>query len=225
MGPWKTGSGVRYLMPLSEYPVVISQKDLITGNAIYRRQIASLLRGNLSGDTICRILKFTRDSNEYLPQAPYGNLLGMIKNFTLSGELRAYTSKDLSIAMTKANLEANYVSWDSTNQVADPGNPGVFIIAPIKSEGQVKTFLICEKWIPLQSILPYGKENWMPKPYMGYGRTITAYGMVLSSNNTFWFAPDDLNKVLAAHKFNMTPYEECFRAERFKTLQIQVPTW
>lgn len=225
MGPWQTGMSVQFLMPLSEYPAVIPAEDIANANHIYRQQFASLIGGKLSGDTIYRTVRFTRDSNEYLPQAPYANLLSTLKNATLSGGIRAYKSNDLSVPMSKYYMETMYVSWDSTNQVEDPNNPGTFILAPIKSEGQVKSLLICEKWIPFQSIPAVGRYQWIPKPHLCYRRVVTAYGLLITSGNIIWFSPGDVNNVLAKWNFNMIPYEECFRAERFKTLQIQVPTW
>jgi hypothetical protein len=224
-GPWQTGFSVKFLMPLSEYPAVIPQKDLMNVNAIYRRQYASLLGGKLSGDTIYRTVRFTRDSNEYLPQAPYANLLLTLKAASLSGLLRPYKSNDLSSPMSKFYMETMYVSWDSTNQVEDPNNPGTFILAPLKTEGQVQSLLICEKWIPFQSMPTAGRYEWVPKPHLSYRRVVTAYGLLITSGNIIWFSPADVNNVLAKWNFNMIPYEECFRAERFKTLQVQVHTW
>jgi hypothetical protein len=222
-GPWQTGISVRYLMPLSEYPVVLPAKEFTNANLVYRRQLASQLKGKLFGDTIYRTVYFTCDSNEYLPQAPYANLLATLKNYTLAGEMRAYKSNTLSEAMSKADIESTYVDWDSTNQVEDPNNPGVFILAPLKSEGRIKSLLICEKWVPYQKEFTTGM--WLPQPYMGYRRIVTAYGLQLDSGNILWFSPAQMTSALLQGNFNMIPYEECFRAERFKTLQVQLRTW
>lgn len=223
MGPWQTGISVQYLMPLSEYSKVLSPKDLAGANLIYRQQLASRLNGKLSGDTIYRIVRFTRDSNEYLPQAPYANFLSFLKNGSLSGELRAYPDERLSKPMWKIQIENTYSNWDSTNQVEDPNNPGVFILAPLKREGQVKSLLIYEKWnfFPVSP----GEIRYRPQPFFGCRREVDAYGLLLDTGKVLWFSVNEVNELIAKDNYNFQPYEECFRAERFKTLQVQVHTW
>src|ERR1041385_6562871 len=134
MGNWQTGISVKYLMPLSEYSKTLPAKELSNADEIYRAQLASQLNGKLIGDTIYRFTRFTKDSNEYLPQAPYANFLVFLKNGSLSGELHVYPDCNLSKPMWKVQVENAYSSWDSTNQVEDPNNPGVFILAPLKRE-------------------------------------------------------------------------------------------
>jgi gliding motility associated protien GldN len=51
--------------------------------------------------------------------------------------------------MTKSEIEALLVKWDSTNQAEDPNNPGTFISAPIKRE--TSTDKVWKYWI---------KEDW-----------------------------------------------------------------
>ncbi len=220
MGKWQTGMGVRFLIPLSEYPAVIPAKNMAELNKVYRAQFASQLRGKLSGDTIFRTLFFTVDSNEYLPQAPYANLILQLQNNLFGGDLHAFPAHDLKMPMSKRAIEVAHVGWDSTNQLEDPNNPGVFILAPLRYEGRPKSFVIYEKWIPFTQ----PGNSIYPSPHLSYRREIVAYGLRLTNESILWLKPTEVIKVLAID-YNFTPYEECFRAERFKTLQIQVPKW
>jgi hypothetical protein len=222
MGAWQTGISVKYLMPLSEYPKTLPAKEMTAADKIYLAQLASQLNGKLSGDTIYRFVRFTKDSNEYLPQAPYANFLSFLKNGSLSGQLHAYPDCNLSKPMSKDYSESIYVSWDSTNYVEDPNNKGTFIYAPLKREGQVKTLLLYEKWNYLPAPAP---SLYYASSYIGCRRIVCAYGLLLDSGNVLWFSVDEVNKRMEKDGYNFQPYEECFRAERFKTLQIQVHTW
>jgi gliding motility associated protien GldN len=56
---------------------------------------------------------------------------------------------EFRLEMTKSEVEALLVQWDSTNQVEDPNNPGVLMDAPIKEEtssDQVWKYWIKEDW-------------------------------------------------------------------------------
>jgi hypothetical protein len=222
MGAWQNGISVKYLMPLSGYPKTLPAKEMSAADKIYRAQLASQLNGKLSGDTIYRITRFTKDSNEYLPQSPYANFLTFLKNGSLSGELHAYPDCNLSKPMWKMQIENTYSNWDSTNQVEDPNNPGVFILAPLKYEGQVKTLLLYEKWNYFPAPAP---SFYYASPYLGCRREVCAYGLLLTGGHVLWFSADEVNKLMEKSRYNFQPYEECFRAERFKALQVQVHTW
>ncbi|CAN5370840.1 hypothetical protein BH09BAC5_BH09BAC5_23610 [soil metagenome] len=221
-GPWKSGFAVRFLMPLSEYSNVLSEKDMHEQNRIVKNCFAGILGGNLVSDTLYRTVYFTSDSNEYLPQAPYANFLSYLKKGMLSGNFHTYQDPLLSKPMSKAMIEKACVAWDSTNKAEDPNNLGTFIYAPIKFEGQVKTLLVYEKWNYFLPPVITSENDYSPKKYLGSARQISAYGLLLTGGNVVWFSSDEVDKVILKENYNFTPYEECFRAERFKTLQIQV---
>ncbi|MGL4596340.1 MAG: gliding motility protein GldN, partial [Bacteroidia bacterium] len=75
------------------------------------------------------------------------------KDALMTGEIHAFDNPALDdefkVQMTKPQIEALFVQWDSTNQVEDPNNPGTFILAPIKTELttiDVKSYWIKEDW-------------------------------------------------------------------------------
>ncbi len=61
----------------------------------------------------------------------------------------ASTDDEFRFEMTKSEIEAMLVSWDSTNQVEDPNNPGTYVAAPLKKE--ISTDKVWKYWI---------KEDW-----------------------------------------------------------------
>ena len=79
------------------------------------------------------------------------SLFDVIKDALLAGEITAFDNMDdeFKIKMSKAAVEATFVSWDSTNQTEDPNNPGTFILAPLKTElnsNNIKAYWMKEDW-------------------------------------------------------------------------------
>ncbi len=81
------------------------------------------------------------------------SMFDVIKDALMTGEIHAFDNAALDdefkVQMTKPQIEALFVQWDSTNQVEDPNNPGTFILAPIKTELtsiDVKSYWIKEDW-------------------------------------------------------------------------------
>ena len=76
-----------------------------------------------------------------------------MKDEILAGNLIAFNNPALDdefrLEMTIAEVNQVLVSWDSTNQVEDPNDPGVLIDAPIKME--TTSDLVWKYWV---------KEDW-----------------------------------------------------------------
>jgi gliding motility associated protien GldN len=93
----------------------------------------------------------------YYPTTPIldrKSLFDAIKDAILgSGAIVAYNNPALDdefkVEMTKSEVEALLIQWDSTNEVEDPMTPGVMIKAPIKTE--TTTDKVWKYWI---------KEDW-----------------------------------------------------------------
>jgi gliding motility associated protien GldN len=93
----------------------------------------------------------------YYPTSPIldrKSLFDAIKDAILvNGTIIAFNNPALDdefkLEMTKSEVEALLVQWDSTNEVEDPNNPGVMIKAPIKNE--TTTDKVWKYWI---------KEDW-----------------------------------------------------------------
>jgi gliding motility associated protien GldN len=81
------------------------------------------------------------------------SLFDVLKTAILKDELKAYANPvfddEFTHEMTKEEVSKLLVSWDSTHQVEDVNNPGVYITEPLKSE--IKAGSICQYWI---------KEDW-----------------------------------------------------------------
>lgn len=81
------------------------------------------------------------------------SLFDVIKDALMAGEITAFDNPamddEFKVRMTKAQIEALFVQWDSTNQVEDPNNPGTYILSPIKTEllsNNVKAYWVKEDW-------------------------------------------------------------------------------
>jgi hypothetical protein len=217
-----TGITCLGFIPLSEYERVVGREELQKADAVFTKSICEQIGGISKNDTISRLVRFTIDSNEYLPQAPYRNILSQFEAGLFMGKLRTYSTSEMKYAMTKREMENQFVEWDSTTLAEDPNNPGVFIIAPIKYQARLQSILIMEEWIPfIPGILSDNIYGWPPNPYRGYARKVTAYGLLLDSGNILWVKASDFENYLRQQNFNFCPYEECFRAERFTSFGIR----
>ena len=93
----------------------------------------------------------------YYPVAPIldrKSLFDVIKDAILvDGSLIAFNNPamddEFKLEMTRSEVEALLVQWDSTNEVEDPNNPGVMVNAPIKNE--TTTDKVWKYWM---------KEDW-----------------------------------------------------------------
>jgi len=108
---------------------------------------------------IWRVIDLREKINQplYYPTSPIldrKSLFDAIKDAILiNGTIIAFNNPALDdefkLEMTKSEVEALLVQWDSTNEVEDPNNPGVMIKAPIKNE--TTTDKVWKYWI---------KEDW-----------------------------------------------------------------
>ena len=93
----------------------------------------------------------------YYPDSPIldrKSLFDVIKDAAINdGTITCFdqplTDDEFRFDMTKSEIEAKLVSWDSTNQVEDPNNPGTYTIAPLKKE--TTTDKVWKYWV---------KEDW-----------------------------------------------------------------
>lgn len=171
------------------------------------------------GDTLARIVPFTLDSNEYLPQASYRVLLSKMKDGMLGWKFGSYDDASCTVRLSRVQCEHKVTHWDSTNRVEYPNNPGTYFLAPIKFEAQPLSFLVHEKWIPGTQVEPE-KYRRLPEPSAVYRRVVVAYGIRFSNDNYVWFKADDISKYLIMPLIDFSPYEQCFRAERFERMKI-----
>ncbi len=214
-----TGTFVK--IPLISYQIFLNKEENERRRQLIVDEVAKAMHGNVTkGDTIFRLVTFTIDSSDILPQAPITNLLEMFKNSLFSGSVHAQKDKTPGPGkwMTKMQLDNTFVGWDSTNAVADPNNPGTFILAPIKYEGQCKSLLIYEHWVPMQ-LRVSGTYGYPPQPWKSFHRQIISYGLKLSTGSVIWLDAEEAD-IYLKENFNMIPYEETFRAERFRTMKI-----
>jgi gliding motility associated protien GldN len=72
-----------------------------------------------------------------------------MKDGTITCFNNPLTDDEFRFEMTKSEIEALLVSWDSTNQVEDPNNPGTYVSAPVKNE--ITTSRVWKYWV---------KEDW-----------------------------------------------------------------
>lgn len=72
-----------------------------------------------------------------------------LKDGTITCFNNPLTDDEFRFEMTKSEIEALLVSWDSTTQVEDPNNPGTFVSAPTKNE--VTSNRVWKYWV---------KEDW-----------------------------------------------------------------
>lgn len=72
-----------------------------------------------------------------------------LKDGTITCFNNPLTDDEFRFEMTKSEIEGLLVSWDSTNQVEDPNNPGVYVSAPLKKE--TESNMVWKYWV---------KEDW-----------------------------------------------------------------
>jgi hypothetical protein len=215
-----TGTFVK--IPLISYRLFLNKEENERRRQLIVGEVAKAMHGNVTkGDTIFRLVTFTVDSSDILPQAPIRSLLETFKNGLFSGSLHANKNKIPGPAqwMTKRQLDDKFVSWDSTNAVEDPNNPGIFILAPIKYEGQCKSLLIYERWVPMQ-LQVNGAYGYPPQPWKSFRRETISYGLKLTNDKIIWIDVKEAELYLPQENFSMIAYEELFRAERFRTMKI-----
>ena len=92
----------------------------------------------------------------YYPLTPTNDrkaLIDVIHSALSQGVLTAYDNAtfddEFKSPMTKSEVEAKFVHWDSTHQVPNPNNPDEMIAAPLKTTigaEQTKQYLIKEDW-------------------------------------------------------------------------------
>ncbi len=177
---------------------------------------ATAFRASRVGDTLFRIVTFTDDSNQYLPQASYDRLALELISLMRSGGLRRSHNKEFTHWMTAYEFDLIASQWDSTNQFQDPNNPGTWIIAPIKTERPVQSLLLYEKWTPDTLC----RDPFRMPVYLSYQRNLLAFGIRYSSKEVIWIPANEVRTALPDRTFNWSPYEESFRAERFQTMHI-----
>jgi hypothetical protein len=211
-------------IPLHTYKSVIEPAEMTRLKNLTLTSLSNVFRASRSGDTLFRIINFIDDSNRYLPQASFGHLGKTVKEGLLSGKLTGYADKERLKKLSKRELELSFVYWDSTKSVEDPNNPGYFILAPIKVDNQPLGIVVYESWMP--ALCAIEKERafpfYRPQPYMYYTRGVRSYGVLLYSGKIIWIDPFQFNSYFQYPRFNMHPYEESFRAERFQTMNIEL---
>jgi hypothetical protein len=219
-----TDSAAYVRVPLSSYYSYLAEDEIERHRGLVVKNLAESLHGVVTGgDTITRFVTFTVDSNEFLPQASIFHLLEHFQNGLFSGRLHGNRDKitDPGQWMSKSQIENTLVCWDSTNSVEDPNNKGTYILAPVKYEGQFKSLIIYEQWIPL-SIRIEAIWQRLPQPWKSFRREVVSYGLkVVNGKNAkvIWLDAKEVD-IYLKETFNMIPYEETFRAERFKTMKI-----
>ncbi len=172
-----------------------------------------------NGDTLSRIVPFTIDSNEYLPQASYRVILDKIMNGMLTWKFSSYDDPICSIRLSGVQCERKVTHWDSTFKVEDPNAPGTYFLVPTKFEAQPISFLVNESWIPGVQVEAL-KRTRIPKPSVIYRRVVVSYGVRFSSGDYVWFKADEIHKYLRMPLIDFSAYEQCFRAERFERMKI-----
>ena len=228
-GFWQCPFIVQYRTPLEEYfwfhLFTNNEKERI--HRIVISQLASKIKATkCNQDTLFDQVTFDVHDKNILPQAQLPAFLSFLKNGLLIGSLNVFSDSTLTKKITRSDIDASLVNWDSTHLVDDPNNPGTQIYAPIKIECNPYQFIICEKWIPLFADTSRKSTTfsflalWS---YVTYCRRITAYGMRLSpSGKVLWLDPKQVDNYIAKNNFDFTPYKETFRAELFRRMQIRV---
>jgi len=74
---------------------------------------------------------------------------GAVKDGTITAFGQPLIDDEFRFDLTKSEVEAMLVSWDSSATTEDPNNPGVFISAPTKNE--ITTLNVWKYWV---------KEDW-----------------------------------------------------------------
>lgn len=81
------------------------------------------------------------------------SLFDVLKCAVLEGELRAFANPvfddEFTSPMTRSEVSALLVSWDSTHQSEDVNNPGQYIYTPMKNEitsSSIRQYWIKEDW-------------------------------------------------------------------------------
>lgn len=208
-------------IPLFTYKTVVAESDMLRLRRLTVQSFAEQFHGFTSSDTVYRIVRFMNDSNEYLPQASYRHMGEIMESGMFAGKLGVYRDRQLSIRMSKREIEQSFARWDSTITVEDPNKPGTYILAPIKVEQHPSGIVIYERWVPSDcGIEKHEFPNYRPQPYLRYIREVLAYGMALPDKHINWVSPEHFNSWFNPAIFNRAPYEESFRAERFERMHI-----
>lgn len=81
------------------------------------------------------------------------SLFDVLKCATMEGELRAFANPvfddEFTTPMTRSEINALLVNWDSTHQSEDINNPGEYIYTPLKKEiisANIRQYWIKEDW-------------------------------------------------------------------------------
>jgi gliding motility associated protien GldN len=92
----------------------------------------------------------------YYPTEPTTSLISLfdvLKCAILEHDLEAFANPifddEFTTPMSKSEVQAMLVQWDSTHQSEDPNNPGTFIPTPLKTEitaANVRQYWIKEDW-------------------------------------------------------------------------------
>lgn len=214
--------------PLSGYKAMLTASDFAPLHAHVINTFADALGGVVVHDTINRVVYFTCDSNEYLPQVPY-YMLAYNLYYTL--EKNGFYDMKCTNAMSEDEFEKISTKWDYTNKIADPNSPGKCIDAPIKYLIAPKSVLIYEKWIPDTLQLPYLTpanqfvNHDLCKAYIRYVRHVVSYGVLLETGKIAWCRTMEAEKKLPGQTdFPWNLYQECFKAERFARMRLS-PSW
>lgn len=208
-------------IPLFTYKSILGESAMLRLRQLTISHLAGQFNGSTSGDTIYRIVRFKSDSNEYLPQARYKHMGEIMENGMFAGQLGVYRDRELSVRMSKRELEESFARWDSANKVEDPNNRGHYILAPIKVQQFPAGIVIYEKWIPSDCESENHEfPNYRPQPYLRFNRVVMAYGLLLTDGRINWVSPQHFDTWFSTATFNREPYEESFRAERFERMHI-----
>jgi len=228
-GPITRDTSVCLRVPTSSYFPFLKEQEFQRRLQLQIDALAGHFGCTRTGDTLSRIIPFTEDSNEYLPQASYRVLLDKVKDGMLfwksspyrepPWEFNSYDDASCTIRLSRIQCERKVSTWDSTNKVADPNAPGIFISAPIKYEGQPLSFLVNEKWVPGTQVVQE-KYPRIPEPSVIFHRVVVSYGIRFSNGNYVWFKADDIHRYLVMPLLDFSTYEQCFRAERFERMKI-----
>lgn len=208
-------------IPLFTYQSVLDKQRMGRLRQLTIDNLAKQFNGSTINDTIFRVIRFKSDSNEYLPQARYKHIGEIMKGGMIAGQLSVYSDKKCATRLSKNKVDESFVKWDSLNYVEEPTNPGSIVIVPIKVEQLPLGIVVYEKWVPFDcSREQYNFSNYRPQPYLRYTRQVLAYGLLLSDGRVNWVTPEKFKKVFESPSFNLEPYEESFRAERFERMHI-----
>lgn len=134
------------------------------------------------------------------------SLFDVLKDGALNdSNITCYSPSDdeFQIPLSKSEVNAMLVSWDSTHQTEDPLNPGEMILSPIKNEitsEDITKYLIKEDWF-------FDKQrSVMDVRILGIlAVTVkkTESGEVIGDKPLFWFYFPEIRPLLATHDVYM----------------------